>query len=74
MPQPGRDIRWTLLIKFSLFFLLWFFFIKGTKPPNLPRDQWLLGSHKNIQMHPLKNSSRIPKPNSYYVSPALCAK
>lgn len=49
MPQPGRDIRLTLLIKFSLFFLLWFFFIKGMKAPTLPTEQWLLGSGKHVQ-------------------------
>lgn len=49
MPQPGRDIRLTLFIKFSLLFLLWFFCIKGMKHPTLPTEQWLLGTGKQVQ-------------------------
>jgi hypothetical protein len=42
-----RDILLTLIVKFSLLFLLWFVCFKNVEKPNKNTAQWLLGSIKH---------------------------
>ncbi len=44
MRSLARDIKITLLIKFSLLTLLWFFCFKDTAKPIISTQQWMLGS------------------------------
>lgn len=38
-----RDISFTLVIKFILLFLLWWFCIKGMRPALQPAQDWFFG-------------------------------
>ncbi|WP_176695244.1 cytochrome oxidase putative small subunit CydP [Legionella massiliensis] len=44
MKTLTRDICVTLIVKFSLFFMLWFICIKGVEKPAMDMKKWLLGT------------------------------
>lgn len=39
----ARDILLTLIVKFSLLFVLWYVCVKGVEKPPADLHQWLLG-------------------------------
>ena len=54
MTSLALDIRWTLLVKMVLLFLLWFVCFKGVKKVEFHPKQWLQG-RDSIQ-HPLEQT------------------
>ena len=54
MKSLARDIRFTLIIKFTLLTILWFVCFKGVKKPAIDTQQWMLGSslHAVVQNQP----------------------
>ena len=45
--RPARDITITLIIKFSLLFLLWYLCFNGVQKSTVTPAEWLLGpAHK----------------------------
>ncbi len=44
MKSLARDIRFTLIIKFSLLTILWLICFKGMKKTTIDTQQWMLGS------------------------------
>jgi hypothetical protein len=49
MRSLARDIQFTLFIKFSLLFILWFVCFKGVGKPSMSTQQWLFGP--TLQTH-----------------------
>lgn len=47
MRSLARDIRITLLIKFSLLIILWIICFKGVEKPSMNTQEWLLGTELN---------------------------
>jgi hypothetical protein len=47
MRSLARDIRITLLIKFSLLIILWIICFKGVEKPSMNTREWLLGTELN---------------------------
>ena len=43
MRSLARDIRITLLIKFTLLIILWLLCFKGVEKPSINTHEWLLG-------------------------------
>ena len=48
MISLSRDIKLTLIIKFTLLIILWFVCFKDTKKPHITTQQWMLGPDANI--------------------------
>ena len=55
MRSLSRDIKLTLLIKFSLLIILWLVCFKGVEKPSMSTQQWLLGSNLHTDKAPLAN-------------------
>ena len=61
MRTLARDIKLTLIIKFSLLIILWFICFKNVEKPSMNTQQWLFGTklHANKPIeatHGVKNS------------------
>ncbi len=55
MKPLTRDISLTLIIKFLLLFLLWWFCVRTMHPKNEKNDAWLLGSKsQSVSPRPIK--------------------
>ena len=52
MRSLARDIKFTLLIKFSLLVILWFICFKGVEKPSISTQQWLLGPSVHAEKAP----------------------
>lgn len=48
MRSLSRDIKITLIIKFSLLFILWLICFKDVAKPKISTQQWLLGSQRLV--------------------------